>query len=249
MEVIREIQEHGIVHRDLKPENILLTEDQRNIKIVDFGTAWDTKNPKMKGSGNGSTGRKVFDHFVGTPHYMPVEFVRNKGSFLKSDIYSLGCILYQFICGYQPFLGGSEYLIFQQSVEKNLQFYDFIFDDDSIELINWMMKKDHEDRPSIEEVINHKYFDEFRDKDLAGNFECDFEDFMTEEEKFLNGARKDIIQEEKRSKEDINEMISKFEEEWKFISGKDPEKGIARLGHLKRQMLHYFGIEKFEHYY
>jgi len=35
--------------------------------LIDFGSAWDTLNPAMKGAGNGSTGRKVFDHFVGTP--------------------------------------------------------------------------------------------------------------------------------------------------------------------------------------
>ena len=79
IEALEEIQEKGIVHRDLKPENIMLTEDQKEIKLIDFGTCWDTKNPEMKGAGNGSTGRKVYDHFVGTPHYMPEEAIRNKG--------------------------------------------------------------------------------------------------------------------------------------------------------------------------
>lgn len=139
----------------------------------------------MKGSGNGSTGRKVFDHFVGTPHYMPVEFIRNRGSYLKSDIYSLGCMLYQFFAGYQPFLGGSEYLIFQQSVDGELKFYDF-FPEDLKELITWMMDKDHEKRPSVEEVIQHGYFDEFRDVDLEEDFENDFGKFMSNEEKFLD---------------------------------------------------------------
>lgn len=84
LRAVQSIQGFGIVHRDLKPENILLTKDKKHVKLIDFGTAWDTQNTKMKGSGNGSTGRKVFDHFVGTPQYMPVELVRNKGIFIFS---------------------------------------------------------------------------------------------------------------------------------------------------------------------
>lgn len=73
MEAVKSIQEQGIVHRDLKPENIMLTKDKKAVKLIDFGTAWDTLNPEMKGAGNGSTGRKIFDHFVGTPQFMAKE--------------------------------------------------------------------------------------------------------------------------------------------------------------------------------
>jgi serine/threonine protein kinase len=103
------------VHRDLKPENILINtsdENQPPVKLIDFGTSYDTSNDKC-GAGNGSTGRKVFLHFVGTPQYMPPEFVRNKGSFLKSDIYSFGIMLFQMVTGFSMYRGGSEWLIFQ----------------------------------------------------------------------------------------------------------------------------------------
>lgn len=79
LEAVKEIHQKGIVHRDLKPENIVLTENKKEIKLIDFGTCWDIENPEMKGAGNGSTGRRVYDHFVGTPEYMPVEGIRNKG--------------------------------------------------------------------------------------------------------------------------------------------------------------------------
>ena len=164
----------------------MLTKNKKKIKLVDFGTAWDTQNPSMKGAGNGSTGRKVFDHFVGTPHYMPVELIRNKGSFLKTDIYSLGCILYQFVSGYQPFLGGSEYLIFQQSVEGELRFYDF-FEDEVVDLIGKMMEKDWEARIGVDEVIRHPWFDLYRARvgELSEHVGTDFEQFWTAEERFL----------------------------------------------------------------
>lgn len=101
-------------------------------------------------------------------------------------------MLYQIYAGYQPFLGGSEFLIFQQSVDGELKFYDF-FPEDLKELITWMMEKNHEDRPSIDEVINHRYFEEFRDSNLGDDFENDFESFMTEEEKFLDNVRKNFM--------------------------------------------------------
>lgn len=58
-----------IVHRDIKPENVLLTSDNR-VKLIDFGTAKDLSRPDLKGSGNGTRRRKVFEHYVGTPNYM-----------------------------------------------------------------------------------------------------------------------------------------------------------------------------------
>jgi len=82
-----------IVHRDLKPENILLTKDKKLV-IVDFGTARDLENPHIKGSGNGRPGKMVYEHFVGTPQYMPVEMIRNRGSDLNSDVWAFGIILY-----------------------------------------------------------------------------------------------------------------------------------------------------------
>jgi len=93
LEAMEAMASKGIVHRDLKPENILLTRDKRLV-IVDFGTARDLENPHIKGSGNGRPGKMVYEHFVGTPQYMPLEMIRNRGSDLKSDIWAFGIILY-----------------------------------------------------------------------------------------------------------------------------------------------------------
>lgn len=79
----------GIVHRDLKSENILINTEYQ-IKIVDFGTAKDAYDPKYKGAGTGRKERKNYEHYVGTPNYMPPECIRNQASGFPSDIYALG---------------------------------------------------------------------------------------------------------------------------------------------------------------
>lgn len=154
---VEEIHSRGIIHRDLKPENIMLNQELTDLKLVDFATSWDFHNPEMKGSGNGSTGRRIYYHFVGTPQYMPVEFIRNKGSFVQSDVYSLGCILYQLICGFPPFIGPGEYQIFQKTDAGKIDFYDF-FTDQEKDLIISMTKKNYEERIMIEDIKKHPYF-------------------------------------------------------------------------------------------
>jgi serine/threonine protein kinase len=150
---LEEIHQRGIVHRDLKPENILLTDTKTDLKLIDFATSWDLQNPAMKGSGNGSTGRRVYYHFVGTPQYMPPELVRNRGSFEATDVYALGCI-----CGFTPFLGPGEYAIFKLSTQPDkMKFYGF-FTDEEKDLIRSMCHIDHEKRITVQQLKTHPYF-------------------------------------------------------------------------------------------
>jgi serine/threonine protein kinase/Tfp pilus assembly protein PilF len=84
----------GIVHRDLKPQNIMIDEDG-NARIMDFGIARSLK-------GKGITGAGVM---IGTPEYMSPEQVEGKDVDERSDIYSLGVILYEMVTGRVPFEG------------------------------------------------------------------------------------------------------------------------------------------------
>lgn len=84
---------HSIVHRDIKPANILITTDD-TLKITDFGTA------KILQLGTTQSG-----HVIGTPSYMSPEQVKGKLVDGRSDIFSLGVILYELITGEKPFPG------------------------------------------------------------------------------------------------------------------------------------------------
>lgn len=86
--------EHGVVHRDVKPSNIRLL-DNGTAKIMDFGIA------KLAG-GSGLTKSGMM---VGTVHYMSPEQVRGRGLDGRSDVFSLGVILYELLAGQKPFRG------------------------------------------------------------------------------------------------------------------------------------------------
>jgi serine/threonine protein kinase len=95
--------ELGIVHRDLKPENIMITQsrDGRDVvKVVDFGIAKATK-----GEGRQTVTRTGF--IVGTPAYMSPEQILGDVVDGRSDLYSLGCILYEMLTGQRAFLDAS----------------------------------------------------------------------------------------------------------------------------------------------
>ena len=146
-----------------------MLDNLNRIKLVDFGTSRDLQNPSMKGSGNSAHGKKIFEHFVGTPNFMPPECIRNKDSCFKSDIWSLGGLAFQFVTGFPPFIGKSEYLIFKQILEEELKFPEGLFKEDYKELIQWMMKKEINERPTVQEIKNHRFFKDF-DFDNIGLF-------------------------------------------------------------------------------
>ena len=138
----------------------MLTKENQ-IKFIDFGTAKDLSNPTKKGSGNTARGKKFYDNFVGTPNFMAPECVHNKNSDKKSDIWSLGGLAFQFITGFPPFIGKSEYLIFKQIVDNEIVFPEGIFDETYKDFIITLMNVNQEERPCIEDVKKHSFFENF----------------------------------------------------------------------------------------
>jgi class 3 adenylate cyclase len=95
----------GIVHRDLKPKNVWLTDDG-TAKIGDFGLA-------VAGDRNRLT---VEGMMVGTAHYMPPEQAVGGEVDARSDLYSLGAMLYEMLCGRPPFLGDDAVAVVSQHI-------------------------------------------------------------------------------------------------------------------------------------
>jgi serine/threonine protein kinase len=97
--------EHGIIHRDLKPENLFLVPDREmpqgwRAKVLDFGIA------KLYGEGQKSVITTRTGNILGTPTYMAPEQCHGASHVdLRCDIYSLGCILFEMLCGQPPFPG------------------------------------------------------------------------------------------------------------------------------------------------
>jgi serine/threonine-protein kinase len=104
------IHRNGVVHRDLKPENIMIDAEDR-IKLIDFGIA-----------GKAGARRLTFGKFsqiAGTPDYISPEQVKGKRGDGRSDIYSLGVILYEMVTGETPFPGTNPFAVMNDRLMNN----------------------------------------------------------------------------------------------------------------------------------
>jgi serine/threonine-protein kinase len=90
------IHANGVVHRDLKPENIMVDAED-NIKLIDFGIAGDAAAKRLTYAN--------FTAAIGTPNYISPEQVKGRRGDGRSDIYSMGVILYEMLSGKLPFTG------------------------------------------------------------------------------------------------------------------------------------------------
>jgi serine/threonine-protein kinase len=94
--------DRGVIHRDIKPSNVRLAADGR-VKIMDFGIA-RLQSPDVTGSGA----------IVGTPNYMAPEQVTNGAITPATDLFSVGCLLYELLSYHKPFVGDTVHSVLYQ---------------------------------------------------------------------------------------------------------------------------------------
>jgi len=136
-EALHYASKQHVVHRDIKPANIMLLKD-KSVKVTDFGIARITASSKTK------TGV-----VLGTPSYMSPEQLSGKHVDGRSDIFSLGVMLYEMLVGERPFKGDSmATLLFQIANEPHpdIREYDPNLPEQVSTLINAMLVKDPEKR-------------------------------------------------------------------------------------------------------
>ena len=101
------MHKHGVVHRDLKPENVMVDEQDR-IKLIDFGIAMKEDARRLTFANLSPT--------LGTPDYISPEQVKGQRGDQRSDIYSLGVMLYEMLTGQVPFSGPNPFAVMNERV-------------------------------------------------------------------------------------------------------------------------------------
>lgn len=144
---LKYLYENNIMHRDLKPQNILL-DDNNNLKITDFGFARYVKDDML------------INTLCGTPIYMAPEIIKHKTYTNKSDLWSLGIIMYEMIFGKLPFKA-SNFIQLLKSINKNNICYSYPNIEISIEceqLLKSLLQIEPANRITWIDFFEHNWF-------------------------------------------------------------------------------------------
>lgn len=135
---------YGIVHRDIKPDNILIG-NRANILLSDFGLSnqISEENPLLSTA-------------VGSPPYVSPEMIKRDKHDFKTDIWSTGVVLYCMVTGNLPFQGNNIGQLFQQILDEEPEYPDYL-PEDLVDLLKHLLDKDPKTRYGFEEIYNHPW--------------------------------------------------------------------------------------------
>jgi len=152
-EAVAYLHKNGVVHRDLKPENLLFKDRKESspLMIADFGIAKHMATPQ-----------DVLTTMCGSFGYAAPEILFHQPYGKAADVWSLGVITYTVLCGYSPFYAYAE----KREASLAMANGRFEFEDrywqgvseDAKEFIRWLLNPRQEDRPSMEEALQHRWF-------------------------------------------------------------------------------------------
>lgn len=153
-----ELHMKKIIHRDLKTANILISEDLKNVQLGDMNVSKIVKN--------------IFAYTqTGTPYYASPEVWRDEPYNVKTDIWSLGCVMYEMCMLRPPFSAVDMDDLFNKVQKCKMQAFDSFYSDELRSCISKLLTVNPHLRPNCEKILN---FDIFNDlKILLGNSSSD----------------------------------------------------------------------------
>jgi serine/threonine protein kinase len=145
IEAIKYIMDNNIVHRDLKPHNILIDKQTKIIKLCDFGFAKEFKDTLLT------------DTVCGSPLYMAPELLQNQQYNIKSDIWSLGIIMYEIVMKDHPFKSNNISDLIHKINNSKPILTSSKFSYECKDLINKLLIVDYNKRLDWHELFNNKW--------------------------------------------------------------------------------------------
>jgi len=139
---IKHIHSNNILHRDLKTQNIFLT-SKGQVKVGDFGISRILKSTE-----------DLAVTAIGTPYYLSPEICEKKPYSYKSDVWSLGCLLYEMLSFKRPFQSSSIVTLVIAILSGKYKPLPVHWSKEIKELVDKMLSVNPDDRPSIDEILN-----------------------------------------------------------------------------------------------
>eukprot|EP01038_Epipyxis_sp_PR26KG_P007591 gene7591-10340_t len=140
---LRHMHENGIIHRDLKAMNILCARDGRVFKIADLGVSRQVSEDTV-----------LLNTFYGTPLYLSPELVENKPYNEKTDIWSLGVILYELCALNHPFKANTLLGLARLVLAGRYDPIPSMYSSHMSRCIQWLLNKDYQKRPNIAQLLD-----------------------------------------------------------------------------------------------